>query len=350
LIHWAGGNPFHHHQDLNRLRRAWSRPETIVVQDNYWTAAARHADIVLPATIPLERDDIGFATREGYYIAMRQAMAPQGEARDDYAIFAALAARLGVGDAFTQGRSPLEWQRHIYDLNRRQVADSGIDLPDFEEFRAQGLIDLADRDIPHVMHADFRRDPLAHPLTTPSGKIEIFSERIAGYKLPDCPGHAVWQAPFEWLGSPVARRFPLHLISDQPARKLHSQLDPAPHSRAGKVAGREGLHIHPDDAAQRQIRDGAIVEVFNDRGRCLAGAVLNATLMRGVVRLSTGAWYDPDGDLCRHGNPNVLTLDRASSSLSQGCSAHSCLVDARPWHGPVPAVTVFDPPIDKFPI
>ena len=344
LIHWAGGNPFHHHQDLNRLRRAWARPDTIVINEPYWTAAARHADIVLPATIALERNDIGFASLEGYYIAMRQAMAPQGQARNDHDIFAGLAARLGTHDAFAEARGEMDWLRHIYTENRARVAAAGVDLPDFETFWDTGLIDLAAHDAPRDMHAAFRADPAAHPLGTPSGRIELFSERIAGFGLDDCPGHPVWREPFEWLGSPLAQRYPLHLISDQPARRLHSQLDPSPWSRAGKVQGREGVHINPADAAARGIADGEVVELFNDRGQCLAGAVLNPAIMPGVVRLSTGAWYDPDGTLDRHGNPNVLTLDRGASSLSQGSSAQTCLVDLRRYEGVPPPVRAFDPP------
>src|SRR3546814_7977870 len=61
MVYWAGGNPFHHHQDLNRLLRAWQRPETIVVHEPWWTSTARHADIVLPATTTLERNDIAAA-------------------------------------------------------------------------------------------------------------------------------------------------------------------------------------------------------------------------------------------------------------------------------------------------
>jgi biotin/methionine sulfoxide reductase len=96
LIYWAGGNPFHHHQDLNRLLAAWqTKPETIVVHEQYWTPTAKLADIVLPATTALEREDIGYATRERYMIAMRQLIDPVGEARDDYAIFADLAAAAG---------------------------------------------------------------------------------------------------------------------------------------------------------------------------------------------------------------------------------------------------------------
>ena len=103
LVYWAGGNPFHHHQDTNKLRRAWQKPETIVVHEPWWTATARHADIVLPATTSLERNDIGGARRDKFIIAMHQAVEPVGEARNDFDIFSALAQRLGIADAYTQG-------------------------------------------------------------------------------------------------------------------------------------------------------------------------------------------------------------------------------------------------------
>ncbi|KAH1471828.1 hypothetical protein KXX06_006731, partial [Aspergillus fumigatus] len=141
-----------------------------------------------------------------------------------------------------------------------------------------------------------------------------------------------------------AEKHPFHLISDQPERRLHGQLDPSPHSRAGKVRGREPLHIHPEDAAAHGIADGDLVEIFNDRGRALAGALYNPALMRGVLRLATGSWADPDGDLDRHGNPNVLTPDIGASQLSQGCAAHSCLVALRRWEGEDMPVRAFRPP------
>src|SRR5207237_8032967 len=83
LVYWAGGNPFHHHQDLNRLRRAFARPDTIVVHEPYWTATARHADVVLPTTVTLERDDVGCGRNDGYVIAMPRALEPCGQRRDD---------------------------------------------------------------------------------------------------------------------------------------------------------------------------------------------------------------------------------------------------------------------------
>lgn len=346
LIYWAGGNPFHHHQDLNRLRRAWQKPETIVVNEQYWTATAKRADIVLPATTTLERDDIGSATLEAFLVAMKRAMPPENEARDDYDIFAALSARLGCAETFTESLDTMGWLRRLYEESRKINQARNITLPDFESFWRKGLVDLTAHDRPATMLAAFVADPERNPLGTPSGRIEIHSQRVAGFALPDCPGHAVWREPTEWLGAEKAQRFPLHLLTDQPARRLHSQLDASPHSRAGKIAGREPVYLNPADAGARGIAEGQIVELFNDRGRCLAGAILSDEIMPGVARLSTGAWYDPDPatGLDRHGNPNVLTLDEPASTLSQGCSAQSCLVEIAPWTGEVPPVAAFDLP------
>jgi biotin/methionine sulfoxide reductase len=345
LVYWAGGNPFHHHQDLNRLRAAWQRPETIIVHEQYWTPAARHADIVLPATTALERNDIGSATREGHLIAMRKAMDATAEARDDFAIFTQIARRLGVEDAYTERLDEFGWLRRMYGEMAPGTRSLGIELPGFDAFWEEGIIDFSSHRKPFVMLSAFRDAPVAHRLGTPSGRIEIFSERIAGFGLPDCPGYPVWREPFEWLGSAQTGSYPLHLLSDQPSRRLHSQLDPSPYSREGKVAGREPVYLNPQDAARRGIADGDIVELFNDRGRCLAGAIVSADIMPGVVRLSTGAWFDPWQDGDRHGNPNVLTLDRGASGFSQGCSAQTCLVEARRFDGVPPAIEAFTPPV-----
>ncbi|MBL6457691.1 molybdopterin-dependent oxidoreductase [Belnapia sp. T6] len=343
LIYWAGGNPFHHHQDLNRLERAWRKPETIIFHEQYWTPAARRADIVLPATTTLERTDIGSSTREGYLVAMRPVASPAGEARDDYDIFADLAARLGAAEAYTEGLDSEGWLRRLYAETRQKSAGMGIDLPEYDAFQETGLVSLAAHDRPNVMLEAFRADPGAHALGTPSGRIEITSERIAGFGLPDCPGYPVWREPLEWLGGAGTDRHPLHLISDQPVRRLHSQLDASGYSTAGKRHGRELIHIHPEDADERGLADGDIVEVFNDRGRCQAAVCRTGQVMRGVVRLNTGAWYDPDPvtGVEKHGNPNVLTPDIGASGFSQGCIAQTCLVQVG---GPVadpPPVTAF---------
>ncbi|GAA5123620.1 molybdopterin-dependent oxidoreductase [Haloechinothrix salitolerans] len=337
LIYWCGGNPFHHHQQLTKLREAWRRVNTIVVHEPYWTATARHADIVLPATVTLERDDIGASRADAVLTAMRRCADPYAEAWDDYAIFAELAARLGVAEAYTEDRTAEQWLRHLYEDWRQRTGNP--DLPDFGAFWAAGSVTLPEPQ-PSVLFADFRRDPMAHPLRTPSGRIELYSATIASFDYEDCPGHPAWLAPAEWHGSPRAEWFPLVLLANNPATRLHSQLDFGPYSQASKVAGREPIRMHPADAASRGIVDGDLVRVYNDRGACLAGAVLDDDLLPGVVQLSTGAWFTPvpgtDPVLCTAGSVNVLTRDTGSSRLSQGCSGSRVLVEVARWSGPVP--------------
>ncbi len=346
LIYWCGGNPFHHHQDLNRLRAAWQVPETIIVHEPFWNALARHADIVLPCTTTLERDDFARGMGDAYLLAMHKAIEPFGQARDDFAIFADLARHLGCGQAFTEGRSAGEWVRHLYEQTRFSADRQGVELPDFETFWADGSARLPEPPARTPLLRRLREDPGSTRLATPSGRVEIFSERIDSFGYPDCPGHPVWLEPPEWLGSPRTERHPLHLLTAQPARRLHGQYDHGRLSREGKVAGREPIAIHPDDAEARGIADGDVVRVFNDRGACLAGAALTDGIRRGVVKLATGAWYDPvlDGaavGLDRHGNPNVLTIDVGTSQLAQACSAQSCLVEVERYEGEPPAVQAF---------
>jgi biotin/methionine sulfoxide reductase len=106
------------------------------------------------------------------------------------------------------------------------------------------------------------------------------------------------------------------------------------------------------DAAARGIADGDIVEIFNDRGRCLAGAIVCNDVMPCVARLNTGAWFDPcpEMGLERHGNPNVLTQDMPASGLSQGSTAQTCLVDVKRFEGGLPPVRAFDLPAFVEPI
>ena len=212
--------------------------------------------------------------------------------------------RLGIAERFTEGRSAREWLRHLYEPTRRALLERGDDAPDFDEFWEAGELVLPRLPWNGGIVRAFRRDPEAAPLPTPSGKIEIASARIAEFGYADCPGHPAWLPPSD-AGDP---RFPLQLIANQPATRLHSQLDFGATSLASKIEGREPVRIHPQDAAARGIGDGDIVRLYNDRGECLAGAVLSDALRPGVVQLATGAWYDPedpkaDKPLCVHGNP-----------------------------------------------
>ena len=349
LVYWAGGNPFHHHQDLNRLRGALARPDTVIVHEPYWTAMAKHADLVFPATTSLERNDIGSGRADARIVAMQAAIEPVGGARTDHEIFAALAERFGVHGAFTEGRDERAWLEHLYGRVRDSLATAGVSAPDFEGFWARGSLELPESESERVLFDSFRDDPKANPLKTPSGKIELFSEKVASFGYDDCPGHAAWLESDEWLGSKRAERFPLALVANNPATRLHGQLDMGAFSQASKVRGREPVRIHPNDAATRGIAAGDIVRLWNDRGSCLAGAVLSSDVRPGVVQLSTGAWFDPDDPraelaMCVHGNPNLLTRDVGTSRLSQGCSGQHALVELERFAGTAKPVRAFEPP------
>lgn len=346
LVYWAGGNPFHHHQDLNRLRRAFAAVDTLVVHELGWTATARHADIVLPCTMTLEREDIASTAVDPLMVAMHQIAEPYGEARDDYTIFSGLAERLGKGQAFTEGRSAREWLRHLYEPMRAALEKQGLPAPDFDSFWEQGELALpSGPDDGGILRA-FRNDPEQHPLPTPSGRIEIHSETIAGFGYDDCPGHPTWLAPVD---VPDASH-PLRLVANQPASRLHSQFDFGGHSAETKHRGREVMCIHPADAARRGIADGDIVRLFNARGACLAAARVTADIREGVIQLPTGAWYDPadpleDNPLCVHGNPNVLTRDVGTSRLAQGCTGQLTVVQVERFDGNLPPIQAYDPPL-----
>lgn len=172
----------------------------------------------------------------------------------------------------------------------------------------------------------FRNDPDALTLPTPSGRIEIYSERIAGFGYAGWPGHPVW------LDKP-APEAPLHLLSNQPNTRQ-----------------REPLTLNPLDAHARGIVAGDVVKVFNGRGTFLAGVILSDGIRPGVVQIATGAWFDPlvvgqPGSLDKHGNPNRVTADIGASLLSQGGSAQTTAVEIVKWTEALPPVSAFEPPV-----
>ncbi len=351
LVWWAGGNPFHHHQDLNRLRKAFQKPDTVIVNELNWTSTARHADIVLPVAAPQERSDFGAGKSDNALVPMLALVKPPGDARIEYEIYADLAARLGSSDQFTEGRTGDIWLRHIWSQTQQNAVKAGIGLPDWDDFIDGDIVTVPDPSPDQVFLAAFRNDPETNPLPTPSGKIELYSETIASFGLQDCPGHAAWFPPRD-LRRGLLSKYPLYLVSGQPKTRLHSQLDNGAYSLSHKIKGREPVLIHPDDAAARGVADGDVVELFNDRGRCLAGARITDAIRRGCVFLWTGAWFDPDFDAPdhrdRHGNPNVLTHDERTSSLTQSPAAHSALVELSRFDEDIPPVRVHEAPYFKL--
>ncbi|NKB77972.1 MAG: molybdopterin-dependent oxidoreductase [Gammaproteobacteria bacterium] len=349
MVWWAGGNPFHHHQDLNRLRLAFQRPETIIVNEIGWTATARHADIVLPVATAMERTDFAAGNQDNSVVPMPKHINPVGETKEEYEIYCELEKRLGVFPCFSDGRSTQQWLAHLWGQLRQSADELDYSLPDLDTFLKGDILHFDDPEPNAVFLSAFRNDPKGCSLPTPSGLIELFSEVIEKYDYQDCPGQATWLPPREWLGAALAEHYPLHLISGQPETRLHSQYDNGEFSKSRKIKGREPVLIHPMNAARRHIHSGDIVRIFNDRGSCLAGAVLTESVREDVIFLWTGAWYDPDfsepDQRDNHGNPNVLTHDKRTSHLSQGPAAQSALVNIEKFSSSLPPVRAFHPPI-----
>ena len=329
LIYWCGGNPFHHHQDLNSLNEAWKKPDTIIVNEPWWTATAKRADIVFPATTSYEREDIGKAVGGDHFIIhMPKLIDPVGEAKNDYLIFSELSKRLGSFKTFTEGRNDKEWIKYLYDDFQNFVTKAGVKCPGLEEVKKQNWIALPieGKKFASRTFEDFRKDPISNPLKTPSGLIEIFSDKIASFNYSECPGHPAWVEPDEWLGCNLTKKYPFHLVSPQPSDKLHSQLEcviaDLPNERPTPVL------INVKDAKSLGINDREIIKVYNSRGSCFARSILSNEIREGVISLPTGAWYEIDENgIEKQGNPNTLTLDKGTSRLGQGSSAHTTLVN-----------------------
>jgi biotin/methionine sulfoxide reductase len=348
LMYWAGGNPFHHQQDLFKLERALSKVETIIVHEPYWTAMARRSDIVLPTTVTVERNDIFAARNDPRLVAMKQACDAFGEARNDYDIFSALADKLGIKQEFTENRSEMEWLQHLYE-DWRTSSNQNNDIPGFEDFWESNELEYQPKRIEHVLLSEFRNDPVKNSLPTPGGLIELYSETIAGFNYDDCPGHPTWFEPKQMMESLVERKPQFILIANNPATRLHSQLDNGAVSQQSKIRGREPLRMHSKDAHELGLSTGDIIIVSNKIGACLAGLKLDDSVRQGVVQLATGAWFDPQeipgyGRICVHGNPNVLIPDKGTSKLSQGTSGQHSMVNIKRWDGALPDKTIDTPP------
>jgi trimethylamine-N-oxide reductase (cytochrome c) len=355
MVYVAGGNTFHQHQDTNNLIKAWQRPETIVVNEPYWTATAKYADIVLPATTSYERNDLemGGDYSQLYVFPMHQCVPPQHEARNDYDIFAGLAEKLGVLEGYSEGKDEMQWLKGMYDNMKEQARNARVALPPFDMFWASNnyiRFPIPKENKQWIRFADFRENPLLNPLGTPSGKIEIYSDAVAKMDYADCRGLPGWLPPQEWYQSPLADKYPLSLNTAHPINRLHSQLDNTPLREKYAVADREAIWIHPEDANARKITDGDLVRAFNDRGQIMVGAVVTERVRPGVVRISEGAWFDPadpavPGSICKNGNVNCLTFDIGSSSLAQGNCGQMAQLDIEKYHGPALVNTAHAVPV-----
>lgn len=348
----SGNNPWHHHQDHNRMKKAYHNIETAVAIDYAWSATCRFSDIVLPACTQFERNDIdlyGAYSATGV-LAMHKLVDPLYHSRTDFDIFKGLTARFGLNKdkEYAQHMTEMQWVEKLY--NECVAANKGkFDMPDFDTFWRDGYVSFGKGNT-FVRHAAFREDPELNPLGTPSGFIEITSRKIGSYGYEYCQEHPMWFEKAERShGGPGSDKFPVWLQSCHPDKRLHSQMCESPGLRdTYTVQGREPAYVNPEDAKARGIEDGDLIRVYNDRGQLIAGAVVSDNYPPGVIRIQEGAWYGPTGAeigaLDTYGDPNTVTLDIGTSELAQACSAYTCLVEYEKFEGEVPAVNAFSGP------
>lgn len=360
FIYWVGGNPFSHHQDTNRLVKAWKKPRTVVVNSIYWTPTAKMADIIFPATTAYERNDIAMVgDYSNHGIApIKQVVEKQFEAKDDYQIFSDLCiayAGMELFNAYTEnGKKELDWVEEFYNKAYNAVIkipnlDTG--MKPFKEFWGINkpiFFNSTMESESFVKFKDFREDPILNALGTPSGLIEIYSETIAKMNYDDCKAHPAWFEPAEWLGM-KNKPAEFHMISPHPADRLHSQQNQTSLRDKYAVAGHEPIYINSKDAAKKGIKNGDVVRIFNARGEALAGAIVTDDIKESVVKVFEGAWYDPSkpgivGSICKNGSANLLTLDIPSSKLANANIAHTALVNIEKYKGENPKLTAFSAP------
>ena len=288
----------------NKAARALQKLEFLCVNELFMTAQARYADLLLPVTSAAERSDLTRPWPSGpYFTFMNRALEPLGECKSDLDIVSQLAERLGI-----EGFNPHteeEWLKMFVDLNPEYQQH----IKDYDKFREDG-IHRVKLDEPIIAFKEQIDDIENNPFPTPSGKIEIFSQRVSDLNNPNTPPIPKYMPTPEDRNDPLFEKYPLQLLTPHPKNRVHSELYLVPWLRE---VDEHRAWINPVDAEPRGIKDGDEIFVFNDRGKVAIKAWVTARIIPGVVCIFEGAWYNPDKDgVDRGACANTLTNDAYS--------------------------------------
>ena len=296
MLYIVNCNYVNQYANTNKMIQALKALEFIVVQEQFMTATAKFADIILPTNTFLERNDMTTGGLGPFYGYMNKAIDSLGESKSHLEIATELAARLGISDY--NDKTEDEWLR--------EIVEECEDIPDYDTFKKEGIhkVRLAK---PFIAFEEQVKGPVNNPFPTPSGKIEIYSQQLADMNNPLIPPVPKYIEAWESRSDPLAEKYPLQLITTHIKRRAHSQFDNIPWLRELYP---QAISINSADAHVRGIKDGDMVRVFNDRGQMIIPAKVTERIMPGVVDLPQGAWYDPDENgIDRGGCANILTKD-----------------------------------------
>ena len=306
LVYITNGNALNQFPNSNKGVKALRKPEFVVVHEQFMTPTARFADILLPVNTHLERNDIIRPWFSGpWYIYMNKVIDSLYESRSDLEICTELAKRLGI-EGYSD-KTEDEWLMEFWKAAEGMAYTKP--LPDYDTLKQEGVHKIR-LEKPVIAFKKQIEDPENHPFPTPSGKIEIYSERLAAMDNLRLPPVPKYMETWEGRDDPLAKKYPLQLITTHFKRRIHSQFDNIPWL---KELEPHELWINSVDARERDIKHGDMVKIFNDRGEVIIPAKVTERIMPGVVSIYQGAWYSPDQKgTDRGGCANVLTKDEHS--------------------------------------
>jgi trimethylamine-N-oxide reductase (cytochrome c) len=313
--------------------------EFVIAQHPWLENECIYADIILPANTTLEVEDIVTNTRQGPHFQsvaiQEQAITPIGESKSDYEIVLEIAKKLGLGERFSEGKTTQDLEKDVFDT---MEMDKMVSWKEFEEKKYYVYPVAKDWENDTPGFRKFYEDPIKNPLPTPTGKLEFYSAALAKHFPEDKerPPSPKWieksETHDERISSERAAMFPLLCMSNHGRWRTHAQGDDISWTRETptcKVLGADGYRyepvwINPKDAEKRDIKDGDIVKVFNERGVVLCGARVWERMMPGVAYIDHGARHDPIIDTVDRGGaintiaPNGLTSKNACGQATSG--------------------------------
>lgn len=333
LWNYAGNCLTNQHGDINYTHDILvdeSKCEFILVWDTVMTDSAKYADILLPDAMRSEQLNLQNQGYSEYYTAVvvgGPAQEAPGECRSSYDVCADIAESFGIKEAYTEGKTHDEWAKSLYEAG----AAKDSRMPSWEEILEQGVYKRACD--PAIGLKAFRDDPEAHPLGTPSGKIEIYSEQLATiaetWELE--AGEEIHSIPVFWPGpdgyGSITDEYPLYCSGFHHKSRTHSSFG---FIDVLEQAARQQMWINPKDAAARNIENGDTCLVKSPVGKILIEARVTNRIIPGTVGIPQGAWHDADMDgdrIDKGGCINTLCTYRPTPLAKGNGPAHSIIVE-----------------------